>query len=303
MSHDTHDNDVHDHVDDHDRGLPADLEMLLNQLRPRRNVLRLMGMSAGGLLLSGCGGGGSSDGTTGTTTGTGTSTGSTTDTSTSSGCSVTVSETEGPYPADGSNSSNGTLRNVLATSGVVRTDIRPSFGGVSSNTAAGLPVTLAIQLVNTNGSCAPLAGYAIYIWHCTQSGQYSLYDLPNENYLRGVQVTDANGMATFTTIFPGCYAGRWPHIHFEIYPTLALATSYRNKVLTSQFALPQATCNTVYNMTSGYTSSRSNFLSISLSSDNVFGNNTSAQLTAMTPVFVGDATNGYSAAVTVGLAA
>lgn len=284
----------------HDRGLPADLEALLEQLRPRRSVLRLLGMSGAGLLLSGCGGGGSSDGTT--TPGTGTSTGSTSDGSSSSACSVTVSETEGPYPADGSNSSNGTLRNVLTTSGVVRTDIRPSFGGVSSNVAPGLPVTFAIQLVNTNASCAPLAGYAIYIWHCTQSGQYSLYDLPSENYLRGVQVTDANGLATFTTVFPGCYAGRWPHIHFEIYPTLASATSYANKVLTSQFALPSATCNTVYNLTSGYTSSRSNFLSLSLASDNVFGNNTSAQLAAMTPVFTGDATSGYAAAVTVGVA-
>ena len=295
----------HDQEHDHDRGLPADLEMLLNQLRPRRNVLRMLGMSAGGLILTGCGGGGSSDSagtTTGTTTGSGTSTGTGTDTSTSSACSVTVSETEGPYPADGSNSSNGTLRNALTTSGVVRSDIRTSFGGVSSNTAAGLPMTLTIQIVNTNASCAPLAGYAIYIWHCTQSGQYSLYDLPNENYLRGVQVTDANGYVSFTTIFPGCYAGRWPHIHFEVYPTLASATSYRNKVLTSQFALPQVTCNTVYNLASGYTSSRSNFQSISLTSDNVFGNNTSAQITAMTPAFTGDATNGYAAAVTVGVA-
>lgn len=283
-------------LDAHDRGLPADLETLIRQLRPRRNVLRLLGMSGASFLIGGCGGGGSSD------TATSTSGSSTGDSSSTSGCSVTVSETEGPYPADGSNSSNGTLRNALITSGVVRTDIRPSFGGVSSNVAAGLPVTLAIQLVNTNASCAPLAGYAIYLWHCTQSGQYSLYDLPNENYLRGVQVTDANGLATFTTIFPGCYAGRWPHIHFEIYPSLASATSYANKVLTSQFALPSATCNTVYNLSSGYTSSRSNFLSLSLASDNVFGNNTSAQITAMTPAFTGDANNGYAATATVGLA-
>lgn len=302
MSHDTHDRDLHDHAHDHDRGLPADLEMLLNQLRPRRNVLRMLGMSAGGLILTGCGGGGSSDGTTTTSTGTGSGAGTGTTTDTSSACAATASETEGPYPADGSNSSSGTLRNVLTTSGVVRSDIRPSFGGVSSNTAAGLPVTLAIQLVNSNASCAPLSGYAIYIWHCTQSGQYTLYDLPNENYLRGVQVSDANGFVSFTTIFPGCYTGRWPHIHFEVYPTLASATSYRNKVLTSQFALPQATCNTVYNLTSGYTSSRSNFQSISLASDNVFRDNTAAQITAMTPAFTGDSTNGYSAAVTVGVA-
>jgi protocatechuate 3,4-dioxygenase beta subunit len=287
----------HDH-DAHDLGLAADLEAIDKQLRARRSVLRLLGLSGMGLVATACGGGGSSETTTTTTD----TTSGSTDSSGSSACSVTPTETQGPYPADGSNSSNGVLRNVLATSGVVRADIRPSFGGVSSNVAAGVPVTLAIQLVNTNNSCAPLAGYAIYIWHRTQSGQYSLYDLPNENYLRGVAVTDSTGLATFTTIFPGCYSGRWPHIHFEVYPSLPVATSYVNKILTSQFALPSATCSVVYNMASGYTSSRSNFLSISLSSDNVFGDNTSAQITAMTPVFTGDVTNGYSAAVTVGLA-
>ena len=65
-------------------------------------------------------------------------------------------------------------------------------------------------------------GYAVYLWHCDREGEYSMYTGPDhENYLRGVQATDTNGSVTFTTIFPAGYSGRWPHIHFEVYPTLA----------------------------------------------------------------------------------
>ncbi len=79
----------------------------------------------------------------------------------------------------------------------------------------------------------------------------------NENYLRGVAVTDAAGQVTFTTIFPACYSGRWPHIHFEVYPTLASATNGANKIATSQLALPKASCDQVY-ASSGYSSSAGN---------------------------------------------
>ena len=149
-------------------------------------------------------------------------------------------------------------------------------------------------------SCAPLEGYAVYIWHCDVYGKYSLYDYPSENYLRGVGVTDANGQVTFTTIFPGCYDGRYPHIHFEVYPSLARATAYSNRVLCSQFAMPAAACNTVY-ATSAYSSSKTNFSGESISTDNIFGDNTSAQQTAMTISMTGDTTNGYTGTVTVGL--
>lgn len=215
-------------------------------------------------------------------------------------CTTMPTETNGPYPADGSNSRNGTVVNVLDDSGIERSDIRSSFGS-STTTANGLYTKLTITLVNVNGSCAPLAGYAVYIWHCDVNGDYSLYDLPNENYLRGVGVTDANGQVSFTTIFPGCYDGRYPHIHFEVYPSLARATTYANRVLVSQFAMPAAACATVY-ATSAYASSRSNYAGESISSDNVFGDNTSTQQDAMTISMTGDVTNGYTGTVTVGLA-
>jgi protocatechuate 3,4-dioxygenase beta subunit len=295
-------------TDDHDQGLAFDLHALERQLLARRRMLGMIAMGGGALLLNACGGSGESD--SGSTTGTTTTTTTTTTTGTGTGatgtgtsgttCSATPTETNGPYPSDGSNMANGVLSNVLNTSGVVRSDIRSSIGGLSG-TAAGVPVTLAINLVNTNSSCAALAEYAIYIWHCDANGLYSLYDLPQQNYLRGVQATNAAGQATFTTIFPGCYAGRYPHIHFEVYRSLATATNYANRLLVSQFAMPTAACSAVY-ATSAYPNSASRFASTSTSSDNVFGDNTTAQIAGMTPALTGSPSAGYTGSVTVGLA-
>lgn len=298
--------DIHDHQDE---GLMHDLERLAAQRIGRRQSMRWLA-SAGTFALMGCGGdsgsstasssGTSSSSTTTTTSGSTTTT--TTTTGTSSGtCIADPTETNGPYPADGSNTRNGTVVNVLDDTGVVRTDIRSSFG-TSTATASGIYMTLTITLVDVNNSCAPLSGYAVYIWHCNATGQYSLYDLPNENYLRGVAETDANGKVTFTSIFPGCYAGRYPHIHFEVYRSLNTATTYANRLLVSQFAMPATQCSTVYSGSSVYGSSSSNFASASIANDNVFGDNTSAQIALQTIAMTGDLTNGFTGTVTVGLA-
>ena len=183
----------------------------------------------------------------------------------------------------------------------MRSDIRSSIGG-ASGTAAGVPLTITLKLVNTNSSCASLAGYAIYLWHCDRDGNYSLYSsgVTDQNYLRGVQVTDSNGEITFTSIFPACYSGRWPHIHFEVYTSLATATVGSNDIRTSQLALPAAACKQVYGVASGYNASVSNLAAISLASDNVFGNDGAAyQLATVT----GDVTNGFAATLQVGIAA
>jgi protocatechuate 3,4-dioxygenase beta subunit len=229
--------------------------------------------------------------TTTTTGGTTTTTGGTT---TTASCSVIPTETNGPYPADGT-----TSLNALVLSGIVRSDIRSSFGS-STTTAAGVPLTVTLTLVNTNASCASLAGYAIYIWHCNQAGLYSLYSsgVTGENYLRGVQVTDSAGQVTFTTIFPACYSGRWPHIHFEVYPSLATATSVSHVVKTSQIAMTKAVCDTVF-ATSGYSASVSNLSQVSLATDNVFSDGATLE----TPTITGSVSTGYALALTVGIAA
>ena len=102
--------------------------------------------------------------------------------------------------------------------------LRLEFGS-STGKADGVPLTIRLRVVNTGASCAALAGYAVYLWHCDALGRYSMYTqaIAGENYLRGVQVTDSAGDVTFTSIFPGWYDGRWPH--FEVFPSLAVATS------------------------------------------------------------------------------
>ena len=148
-----------------------------------------------------------------------------------------------------------------------------------------------------------LSGYAIYIWHCNRSGEYSLYgsDILTENYLRGVQVTDSNGQVTFTTIFPACYSGRYPHIHIEVYRSLTEATIYSNAVLTTQMAMPSAICTTVFDNATGYSASVTNFAAVTTSTDNVFSSSTAAQIAAQTPSLSGDVTNGYTGTITVGI--
>jgi protocatechuate 3,4-dioxygenase beta subunit len=76
-------------------------------------------------------------------------------------------------------------------------------------------------------------------------------------------------VVTFTSIFPGCYSGRWPHIHFEVYPSLDSATTVDNKIATSQVALPKDASDLVY-ATAGYEQSIPNLAQLSLASDNVF---------------------------------
>jgi len=297
---------------DHGHSLAEDLERM-EALVARRRALKWFAGAGTAAIVTACGGsGGSSSGVTvvsgtstptptPTTTATPTPTPTPTATATGS-CIVDPTETNGPYPADGSNTSSGSTSNALTATGIVRSDIRSSFLGTSTATATGVQLTLTLTVVNVNAACAPLSGFAIYIWCCDRQGNYSLYTAPTESYLRGVQVTDANGQVTFTLIFPGCYSGRWPHIHFEVFSSLATATRGAYASLVSQLALPSAACTSVYADTATYPSSRTNFASISLSSDNVFGDNSSAQIAQQTPTLTGSPSAGYVGNAIIGIA-
>ena len=141
---------------------------------------------------------------------------------------------------------------------------------------------------------------AVYAWHADAQGRYSMYSqgVENENYLRGVQPTDASGTASFTTIFPGCYDGRWPHIHFEVYRSTSEATSDGQIVKTSQIALPQAACEAVYADGATYVSSADNLARTSLTRDMVFGDDGGIhQLATVT----GDTASGYVANLTIAI--
>ena len=215
-------------------------------------------------------------------------------------CVKDPGETNGPYPADGTNTREGQVINALEQEGVIRDDLRQSFAGLSG-AADGIPMVLEIALVDVGNACLPLAGHAIYLWHCDSDGKYSLYDFPEQNFLRGVVLTDGAGKATVTTILPGCYDGRWPHIHFEVFASAEAATSGHAALLTSQMALPEATCRLAY-ADDRYPSSLRNLDRTSLSGDNVFGDNTAAQIAQQTLTMNGDPSSGYRATVTVGIA-
>jgi protocatechuate 3,4-dioxygenase beta subunit len=254
-----------------DQGLAFDVDTLID----RRRALKIIGVAGAGLTLAACAPGASGlltaspTATAGASATAGATSGATTDAS----CDVAIpEETAGPYPGDGSNGPD-----VLSQSGVVRGDIRSSFGS-STTTAEGVPLTIRFAVLDLADGCAPYAGAAVYAWHCDRDGNYSMYSqaAANENYLRGVQAAGDDGVVEFQSIFPACYPGRWPHIHFEVYPSLDAATSAANKIATSQIALPEEICTEVY-ASSGYESSIQTFSQVSLASDNVFGDDGGAR--------------------------
>jgi protocatechuate 3,4-dioxygenase beta subunit len=273
-------------IDETDRGLVYDLHTLVD----RRRMLGLFGGVGAAALLAACGGS--------TTSGRdaapdGTAAGSTTAAASESGDLGEVpEETGGPYPGDGSNGPN-----VLDDSGIVRADIRSSFGA-STTTAEGVPLTIKLT-VRDAASGDVREGAGVYLWHCDREGRYSLYSegVTGENYLRGAQEVDEAGTVTFRSIFPACYMGRWPHIHFEVYASLSDATSSGPIVKTSQIALPKEACQAVY-ATSGYEQSVANLAQVSLSGDNVFGDDGGIHQLA---TISGDAAGGYMAALTIGV--
>lgn len=258
---------IEENPEDHDRGLGFDI----NTLMSRRKALGLFAVGGIGL-LAGCGSSSSGSGAAATTTADATTTAGTS-TATTTDVSEIPEETGGPYPADGSNGPN-----VLSESGVVRSDITTSFGDYSG-TAEGIPLTINLRILDVADGGTPMEGAAVYLWHCSREGAYSLYsaEAADQNYLRGVQVSDASGKLSFQSIFPACYAGRWPHIHFEVYPSLAEATASGTKLVTSQIALPEESCVEVY-AEAGYEQSVSNLTGVSLATDMVFSDGYSTQL-------------------------
>ncbi|BBC33863.1 Intradiol ring-cleavage dioxygenase [Streptomyces graminofaciens] len=272
----------HHHDDEHeiDGGLAHDIPMFA-----RRRMIRLLAGASMAPLLVACGS--DSDDSASSSSGSSSSGSS----SSGSDCEVIPTETAGPYPGDGSNGPN-----VLKESGVVRKDITKSFGS-ASGVAEGIPLTVTLTVVDQASGCdTPKEGAAVYLWHCDREGRYSLYSegVTEENYLRGVQETDEKGQVTFTSIFPACYTGRWPHIHFEVYGSLDDATAAQNIVATSQLAFPKDVCDTVY-ATDGYSQSVSNLGQLSLETDNIFSDGYDQQLATLK----GDTDKGYTATLTV----
>lgn len=195
----------------------------------------------------------------------------------SGSCSVIPTETIGPYP----------LSTLLNTSSVLRETINEDKTGV--------PLTVKLKLVNVNNLCTPVSGY-VYIWHCDKDGNYSGYGSEtSKTYCRGVQYTDTNGVATFTTIYPGWYAGRITHIHFQIFLTSYSSTAKSTAI--SQMAFPASVTTAVYN-SALYSGKGQNTSVTSFAADNVFSDGVTYQLATVT----GSISEGYVASLEVGIA-
>ncbi|MFN8357818.1 MAG: intradiol ring-cleavage dioxygenase [Spirosomataceae bacterium] len=176
-------------------------------------------------------------------------------------CTSTVSETAGPFP-------------TKSPSSLVRTDIRADRTGLS------MTITLTIQ--NKNKSCAALQGVLVDIWHCDKDGYYSEYggtQMQTVNYtavhfLRGRQTTNASGQVAFTSIFPGWYKGRAPHIHVSVY------NSAGKSLLVTQIAFPKTICDTVYSTAKTYYTK--GLQDTTNEKDNVFGDGYTTELATLT---------------------
>jgi len=147
-----------------------------------------------------------------------------------SACVTSPAETAGPFP-------------IKTPADWVRENI------IGDRT--GVPLMMIFTVQNTNNNCVPLEGVFVDLWHCDAQGNYSEYsrqldgNFTNEHFLRGRQTTDANGNASFISIYPGWYPGRTPHLHIEI------KNSAGSSLLITQVSFPEDTSNTVY-ATNGY---------------------------------------------------
>lgn len=223
----------------------------------RKQFLKSLGLAGFVLpLMSACGSDDEPTASNGTTTGGDT------------GCVTTPAETEGPFPTK----SPATLQMV---------DIRSDRTGV--------PLSVRITVTNSNNSCAVLENAQVDIWHCDKDGNYSEYGgtgMQTSNYtayhfLRGRQATDSNGLAGFTSIFPGWYASRAPHIHVHIYDASG------KSLLVTQIAFPADVCDTVYTTaTNYYTRGKQD---TSNAKDNVFADSLDAEMATVT----GNINDGY----------
>lgn len=190
-----------------------------------------------------------------------------------SACTLIPSETEGPFPLD-----------LNENTTFFRQDIRGDREGV--------PLQLKMRIIGED-SCAPMPNVRVNVWHCDKDGIYSGYDnamnpgSTSTNWLRGYQMTDANGEVSFMTIFPGWYSGRICHIHFRVFVSSVYAA-------VSQLSFDVAAKNALYAAyPSLYTKGAD---PTAFNNDNIFSDGYALQLATLTP---NSTINGYDASLEV----
>ncbi|PHN06842.1 dioxygenase family protein [Flavilitoribacter nigricans] len=195
-----------------------------------------------------------------------------TDTGTGDGsCDLSPSETKGPFP-------------IKTPADLVRANIIADRDGIA------LLVTLTVQ--DQNDDCATMAGVYVDIWHCDSDGNYSEYggtgmqstNYTNQHFLRGRQMTDANGQVSFISIYPGWYRGRAPHIHVEV------LDANLSSLLVTQIAFPEDVSQTVY-----ATEDYNGIYDTSNASDNVFADSLDGNMGQIS----GNTSDGYTLTHTI----
>jgi protocatechuate 3,4-dioxygenase beta subunit len=198
----------------------------------RREAIILLG-AAGASMITGCSSGASSAAAANQTAdASNPQTANATSASARPGCVVRPAQTEGPYFVDEK---------------LNRSDIRsdPSDGSVKP----GMPLELTFVVSQLGkGTCTPISGAVVDVWHCDAAGVYSdvrdpSFDTRGKKYLRGYQVTDAAGRAKFATIYPGWYEGRTVHIHFTVRTNPGAAAAHQ---FTSQLYFDDAVNDKVF---------------------------------------------------------
>lgn len=197
-----------------------------------------------------------------------------TDSNNTGACTTTPSETAGPFP-------------TKSPAALVMPDIRSDRAGVAT--------TVQISIKNKSNNCAALEGAMVDIWHCDKDGNYSEYggtgmqgtNYTSVHFLRGRQATNVSGVVGFTTIFPGWYSGRAPHIHVHIYD------SSGKSLLVTQIAFPKHVCDAVYTNSPLYSSRGKQ--DTTNESDNVFRDGFTNELA----VVEGSVANGYALTHTI----
>lgn len=201
--------------------------------------------------------------------------------SNSTTCVGTAALTEGPYFVDEK---------------LLRSDIRadPTTGAI----AAGVPLTLRFNVSRVTGnSCTPLTGAYLDVWHCDAGGVYS--DVggagAGHKFLRGYQITDANGAVDFTTVYPGWYSGRAVHIHFKLRLFAGATKTYE---FTSQFFMVESLTSTVHATSPYNTRGQRNTLN---STDGIYNSLTAAAKSALT-LAATPTSSGYAGVINLGVA-
>jgi len=200
---------------------------------------------------------------------------------TSNACVLDPTTTKGPYWVD---------------ERLNRSDVRSDTNGKASpNPRPGLPLTLRIAVQAWSaGACTPLQGAQVDIWHCDAAGIYSDVQgsTAGQNFLRGYQVTDAEGIARFTTIYPGWYSGRTVHIHVKV--RIFDASNNATTEATTQVFFDDAVTDSVYASVSPYNARPGR--DTRNTADNIYGNQTVLLLALQ-----GDNASGYSASISLGV--